>query len=111
MNGSMADIDGWHARDTIAPLCFKDNTELHTLIRKRLTLPYLTGSFHPSFIDEYAGGLLMEYAGGLQKQDGGIRPILRFYGIRFSLVNLQQNTFLIFFLFFFKKKGKQVGNP
>jgi selenocysteine lyase/cysteine desulfurase len=32
----------------------------------------LTGSFHPSFIEEYAGGLLM----ALQKQDGGMRPIL-----------------------------------
>ncbi len=47
-------------------------SELHTLIRKRLILPYLTGSFHPSFIEEYAGGLLM----ALQKPDGGIRPIL-----------------------------------
>jgi hypothetical protein len=51
---------------------FNDNTELHNLIRKRLILPCLTGSFHPSFIEEYAGGLLM----ALQKQDGGIRPIL-----------------------------------
>jgi hypothetical protein len=34
-------------------------------------LPYLTGSFHPSFIEKYAGGLLM----ALQKQDGGLRPI------------------------------------
>jgi hypothetical protein len=67
----MADIDGRHARDLIA-LIFNDNTELHNLIRKRLILPYLTGSFHPSFIEEYAGGLLM----ALQKQDGGIRPIL-----------------------------------
>ncbi len=39
---------------------------------KRLILPYLTDSFHPSLIEEYAGGLLMD----LQKQDGGIRPIL-----------------------------------
>ena len=46
--------------------------ELHNLIRKRLILPYLTGSFHLSLIEEYAGGLLM----ALQKQDGGIRPIL-----------------------------------
>jgi hypothetical protein len=85
-----ADIDGWHARDLIAPLFFNDNTELHNLIRKRLILPYLTGFFHPSFIEEYAetgwiylgrtylmplillGGLLM----ALQKQDGSIRPIL-----------------------------------
>ena len=50
----MADIDGRHARDIIAPLLFNDNTELHNLIRKRLILPYLTGSFHPSFIEEYA---------------------------------------------------------
>jgi hypothetical protein len=66
------DIDGWHARDLIAPLFFNDNTELHNLIRRRLILPYLTGSFHSSFIEEYAGGLLM----ALQKPDGGIRPIL-----------------------------------
>ncbi len=66
------DIDGWHARDLITPLFFNDNTELHNLIRKRLILPYLTGSFHPSFIEEYAGGLLMS----LQKPDGDIHPIL-----------------------------------
>jgi len=69
---TMPDIDGWHARDLIAPLFFNDNTELHNLIRRRLILPYLTGSFHSSFIEEYAGGLLM----ALQKPDGGIRPIL-----------------------------------
>jgi hypothetical protein len=68
----MPDIDGWHARDLIAPVFFNYNTELHNLIRKRLILPYLTGSFHPSFIERYAGGILMT----LQKQDGGIRPIL-----------------------------------
>jgi hypothetical protein len=68
----MADIDGWHARNIIAPLFVNDNTDLHSLIRKRLILPYLTGSFHPSFIEEYAGALLM----ALEKQDGGIRPIL-----------------------------------
>jgi hypothetical protein len=60
----MADIDGWHARDLIAPLFFNDNTELHNLIRKRLVLPYRNGSFHPSFIEEYAGGLQM----ALQKE-------------------------------------------
>ena len=69
---TMPDIDGWHARDLIAPLFFNDNTEVHNLIRRRLILPYLTGSFHSSFIEEYAGGLLM----ALQKPDGGIRPIL-----------------------------------
>ena len=51
---TMADIDGWHARDLVAPLFFNDNTDLHNLIRKRLILPYLTGSFHPSMIEEYA---------------------------------------------------------
>ncbi len=69
---AMADNDGWHARDLIAPLFFNNNTDLHNLIRKRLILPYLTGSFHPSFIEEYAGGLMM----ALQKQDGGVRSIL-----------------------------------
>jgi len=64
------DIDRWHARDLIAPLFFNDSTDFHCLIRKRLVLPYLTGSFHPSFIVEYAGGLLM----ALQKQDGGLAP-------------------------------------
>ena len=49
----MADIDGWHARDLIAPLFFSNNTDLHNLIRKRLILPYITVSFHPSFIEEY----------------------------------------------------------
>jgi hypothetical protein len=36
--GTMADIDGRHARDLIAPLFFNDNTELHNLIRKCLVL-------------------------------------------------------------------------
>jgi hypothetical protein len=34
---------------------------------------YLTGSFHPSFIQENTGGLLMT----LLKEDGGLRPIWR----------------------------------
>ncbi len=62
---------------------FNDNTDLHNLIHKSFILPYLTGSFHPSFIEEYVGGLLMtleEYVGGLlmtlQKQNGDIHPIL-----------------------------------
>jgi hypothetical protein len=68
----MADIDGWHARYLIAPLFFNSKTDLLNLIRKCLIPPYLTGSFHPCFIEEYAGGFLM----ALQKQDGGICPIL-----------------------------------
>jgi hypothetical protein len=63
---------GWHVRDIIVPLFYNDNTDLHSLIRKRLILPYLTGSSHPSFIEEYTGGLLM----ALQKQDRDISPIL-----------------------------------
>jgi len=47
---TIADIDGWHARDLIAPLFFNDNTELHNLIRKRLVLfspTLLVPSAHP----------------------------------------------------------------
>jgi hypothetical protein len=69
---TMSDIDGWYTRDLITLLFFNDHTELHNLIRRGLILTYLTGSFHSSFIEEYAGGLLMV----LQKPDGGIRPIL-----------------------------------
>jgi hypothetical protein len=49
-----------------------DNTELHNLIRRRLILPYLTDSFHSSFIEVYGGGLLKV----LQKPDGVIHHIL-----------------------------------
>jgi hypothetical protein len=49
----VADIDGWNARDITALLFFNDNTDLHNLIRKRLILYYLTGSFHPSFVEEH----------------------------------------------------------
>jgi hypothetical protein len=68
----MSDIDRWYSRDLIDPVFLNDNTELRNLIRKSLILPYLTGSFHPSFIEKHAGGLLIP----LQKQDGDIRPIL-----------------------------------
>jgi hypothetical protein len=43
---TVVDIDGWHVRHVISPLFFNDNTDLHNLIRKRLILPYLVGSFH-----------------------------------------------------------------
>ena len=71
----MVDIDGWHMRDLIVPLFFNDNNYLHCLIRERLILPYFTGSFQSSFFEEYVDRLLMD----LQKQDGGLRPILRRY--------------------------------
>ena len=84
----MTDIDGWYTRDLITPLFCNDNTELHNLIRKCLILPYLTGSFHPSFIEEYEGGLLMT----LQKQDGDIRPILCGETWRHCFGSLSVNT-------------------
>ena len=46
--------------------------ELHHLIHKFLIIPYITGSFHPSLIEEYTEDVLMD----LEKQDGGIYPIL-----------------------------------
>ena len=54
----MSDIDGWYVRDLITPLFFNNNTELHNLIRKRVILPYLTGSFHQSFIEDCTVGLV-----------------------------------------------------
>jgi hypothetical protein len=48
----MADIDGWHARDLIAPRFVNDNIDLHCLIRKRVIRPYLIGSLHASVIQE-----------------------------------------------------------
>jgi hypothetical protein len=58
----------------ITPLFFNDNTGLFNLIRNRLILPHLTVSFHPSFIEECADGLLMS----LQKQDGDIHSMSLF---------------------------------
>jgi hypothetical protein len=49
-----------------------DDKELQTIIRDHMTLPYLFGDFHPSHIQEYAGGLLL----ALEKpaKDGFQRP-------------------------------------
>jgi len=41
-------------RDISAPLFLNTNTDIHRLNRERLILPCLTGSFHPSCIEEYA---------------------------------------------------------
>ena len=65
---TLVEIDDWQARDISAPLFLNTNTHIHRLNRERLIIPYLTGSFLPSFIEEYAGGLLMP----VQKQDGGL---------------------------------------
>ena len=70
-----ADVDGWRAHETISFLFARDEPELHALLRKHAILPYLTGDFHITHIEEYAGGLLI----ALQKPvsvGGGIRPIL-----------------------------------
>jgi hypothetical protein len=45
------------------------------LIRDHMVLPYLFGDFHPSHIQEYAGGLLLAFEKPA-KDGGGIRPII-----------------------------------
>jgi hypothetical protein len=61
---SAADIDGWRARELMAPLFMGDDEELQALIRDHLILLYLFGDFHPSHTQEYAGGLLFANAVG-----------------------------------------------
>ena len=58
------------ARELMAPLFMGDDEELQALIRDHLILPYLFEDFHPSHIQEYAGGLLF----ALEKpaKDGGV---------------------------------------
>jgi hypothetical protein len=41
----------------MAPLFVGDDDELQGLIKDHMILPYLVGDFHPSHIQEYAGGL------------------------------------------------------
>ncbi len=43
---SAADVDGWRARELMAPLFMGDDEELQALIRDHLILPYLFGDFH-----------------------------------------------------------------
>ena len=38
---SAADIDGWRARELMAPLFMGDDEELQALIRDHLILPYI----------------------------------------------------------------------
>ncbi len=68
---TIPDIDGWNVRALIVPLFFYDNTELHTLIRKRLSSPTSLALF-THLLSKNTDGLLMV----LQKPDGVIRPIL-----------------------------------
>ena len=72
---SAADVDGWRARELMAPLFMGDDEELQALIQAHLILPYLFGDFHPSHIQEYAGGLLFALEKPA-KDGGGIRPII-----------------------------------
>jgi hypothetical protein len=71
----LLDIDGWRARELMAPLFMGDDEELQTLIRDHLILPCLFGDFHPSHIQEYAGGLLLALEKPA-KDGGGIRPTI-----------------------------------
>jgi hypothetical protein len=75
---SAADIEGWRARELMAPLFMGDDEELQTLIRDHLILPYLFGDLHPSHIQEYAGGLLiaLKKPANPDGSPGGLRPII-----------------------------------
>jgi hypothetical protein len=66
---SAADVDGWRARELMAPLFMGDDEELQALIRDHLIIPHLFRDFQPSHVQEYAGGLLF----ALEKpaKDGG----------------------------------------
>jgi hypothetical protein len=87
---SAADIDGWRARELMAPLFMGDDEELQALIRDHLILPYLFGDFHPSHIQEYAGGLLiaLEKPANPDGSPGGLRPIICGESWRCCLANL-----------------------
>ena len=68
-------VDGWRARETIAFFPARDEPALHALLRKHVILSYLTGDFHITHIEEYAGGLLIALQ--MPASVGGrIRPIL-----------------------------------
>jgi hypothetical protein len=87
---SAADIDGWRARELMAPLFMSDDEELQALIRDHLILPYLFGDFYPSHIQEYAGGLLiaLEKPANPDDSPGGLRPIICGESWRRCLANL-----------------------
>jgi hypothetical protein len=67
-----------------------DDEELQALIRDHLILPYLFGDFHPSHIQEYAGGLLiaLEKPANPDGSPGGLRPIICGESWRRCLANL-----------------------
>ena len=87
---SAADIDGWRARELVAPHFMGDDEELQELRRSHLILPYLFGDFHPSHMQEYAGGLLLalEKPANEDGSPGGLRPIICGESWRRCLANL-----------------------
>jgi hypothetical protein len=72
---SVADIDGWRARELMAPLFMGDDEELQGLVRDHLILSYLFGDFQPSHIQEYAGGVLLELEKP-SREGGGTRVLI-----------------------------------
>ena len=92
---SAADVDGWRARELMAPLFMGDDEELQALIQAHLILPYLFGDFHPSHIQEYAGGLLFALEKPA-KDGGGIRPIICGESWRRCFASLAANVVRVF---------------
>jgi hypothetical protein len=74
----------------MAPLFMGNDEELQAIIRDHLILPYLFGDFHPSHIQEYAGGLLiaLEKPANPDGSPGGLRPIICGESWRRCLANL-----------------------
>jgi hypothetical protein len=76
----------------LGPLSLRtsEDDELQALIRDHIILPYLFGDFHPSHIQEYAGGLLLALEKPA-KDGGGIRPIICGESWRRCFVSLAAN--------------------
>ena len=72
-----------------------DDDELQGLIRSRMILPYLVADFHPSYIQEYAGGLLLAFEKPA-KNGGGlmIRPKICGESLRRCFASLAANSVL-----------------
>jgi hypothetical protein len=92
---SAADTDGWRARELMTTVFMGDDDELQGLIRSRMILPYLVADFHPSYIQEYAGGLLLAFEKPA-KNGGGlmIRPKICGESLRRCFASLAANSVL-----------------
>ncbi len=86
---SAADIDGWRARELMTHLFMGDDEELQGLIRTHIQ--YLFGDFHPSHVQEYAGGLLLALEKPA-KDRGGVRPIIYDESWRHCFASLADNA-------------------